>query len=342
MKKINANKKNFLKKIFIKLCRLFGFEIIDQSNFTVVTSNKFINENLSIPGKVSTNLPLGRVQITRSIKSLDVILRTCMSVNMLTQSKNRMFEKNKEEYTKRTLISLVNNINHAKKIFKNVNFKFYIIDHNSSNDQLKIIRNILDKSNINFEIMKLEFEKFSKYINPINQENKKVTNNQMSNMSNIHQSLLLSKEKSEDLTYFVEDDYIHEKNCLSEILFAYERISSLIKKELVICPSDYPYLYTNDEDTKIYLGQNYHWRKVDQTLCTFLTSKKIIEKYWNELISMCKVEHYPFEKPLHSIYKKELCISPMPSLALHFTNVNSIYGLSPNVNWKRLWEENEN
>ena len=69
MKKINANKKNFLKKIFIKLCRLFGFEIIDQSNFKVVTSNKFINENLSIPGKVSTNLPLGRVQITRSIKS---------------------------------------------------------------------------------------------------------------------------------------------------------------------------------------------------------------------------------------------------------------------------------
>ena len=195
MKKINANKKNFLKKIFIKLCRLFGFESIDQSNFKVVTSNKFINENLSIPGKVSTNLPLGRVQITRSIKSLDVILRTCMSVNMLTQSKNRMFEKNKEEYTKRTLISLVNNINHAKKIFKNINFKFYIIDHNSSNDQLKIIRNILDKSNINFEIMKLEFEKFSKYINPINQENKKVTNNQMSNMSNIHQLFCYQKKR---------------------------------------------------------------------------------------------------------------------------------------------------
>ena len=57
---------------------------------------------------------------------------------------------------------------------------------------------------------------------------------------------------------------------------------------------------------------------------------------------MCKVEHYPFEKPLHSIYKKELCISPIPSLAVHFTNVNSIYGLSPNVNWKKLWDENEN
>ena len=29
-----------------------------------------------------------------------------MSVNMLTQSKKRMFEKNKDEYTKRTLVSI--------------------------------------------------------------------------------------------------------------------------------------------------------------------------------------------------------------------------------------------
>ena len=56
---------------------------------------------------------------------------------------------------------------------------------------------------------------------------------------------------------------------------------------------------------------------------------------------MCKVEHYPFEKPLHNIYKKELCVSPIPSLAVHFTNVNSIYGLSPNVDWKKLWDKNE-
>ena len=34
MKKIkNTKKTNFFKKIFIRLCRLLGFEIIDQSNF---------------------------------------------------------------------------------------------------------------------------------------------------------------------------------------------------------------------------------------------------------------------------------------------------------------------
>ena len=41
---LNKNKKNFLKKIFIKICRIFGYEIIDQSNFLVPTLNKNLNE----------------------------------------------------------------------------------------------------------------------------------------------------------------------------------------------------------------------------------------------------------------------------------------------------------
>ena len=148
-------------------------------------------------------------------------------------------------------------------------------------------------------------------------------------------------KNSEDLIYFVEDDYLHQKKSINEMVLAYERISSQIKKEIIICPTDYPYLYTKAELTQNFLGQNYHWRKVNETLCTFLTSKKMIEKYWDKYVSMCKKEHAPFEKPLHDIYEKELCISPIPSLAIHFTNINSIFGLSPNVNWKKIWDENE-
>ena len=118
MREIKSNKKNPLKKIFIKICRIFGFEVVDQSNFTIPTSNKYVNESISVPGKNSVVLPLGRVEITRPVRSLDIILRTCMSVNMLTQSKKRMFEKDKEEYTIRTLISIIKSIEHAKSIFK--------------------------------------------------------------------------------------------------------------------------------------------------------------------------------------------------------------------------------
>ena len=342
MREIKSKKNSPFKKFFIKICRFFGLELIDQSNFSIPTSNKSINDTLSVPGEKSITLPMGKINITRPVKSLNIILRTCMSVNMLTQSKKRIFEKDKEEYTKRTLISLINSVNYTKELFKDVEFKIHIIDHNSSKNQINDIKTILDKSNLNFEILNLKFEEYSNLIEKINEEEKEVTNNQKSNMSNIHQSLILSKEVCEDLTYFVEDDYIHEKNSLAEMLFAYEKIASLTKKELIICPTDYPFLYNQNESTKIFLGDKKHWRQIDQTLCTFLTSKEIIDRYWDQIISMCKFEHYPFEKPLHNIYKKELCISPIPSLALHFTNVNSIYGLSPNVDWKRLWDENSN
>ena len=160
-------------------------------------------------------------------------------------------------------------------------------------------------------------------------------------MANIYQSLLESK-KCEDLIYFVEDDYIHKKESLKEMIFTYERISSQTGNEIIICPADYPYLYAKSDMTQNFLGQNYHWRRVNETLCTFLTSKKIIEKYWGKYESMCEKEHAPFEKPLHDIYEKELCISPIPSLAVHFTNINSIFGLSPNTDWKKVWDENEN
>ena len=37
-----------MKKLFIKLCKILGFEIIDQNNFSSPTLNKELNEELSI------------------------------------------------------------------------------------------------------------------------------------------------------------------------------------------------------------------------------------------------------------------------------------------------------
>ena len=82
--KNKTNKSNFLKKIFIKLSRIFGFEIIDQSNFYIPTSNKDGLKNPSQIGKESLIIPMGKTEITRPVKSLDIILRTCASVNMLS------------------------------------------------------------------------------------------------------------------------------------------------------------------------------------------------------------------------------------------------------------------
>ena len=338
--KNKANKSNFFKKIFVKMSRLLGFEIIDQSNFYLPVSNKDGLKNISEIGKESIILPMGRTEITRPIKALDIILRTCASVNMLTQSKKRIFEKDKSEYTLKTLKSIINSINFNKELFNKIKLKITIIDHNSNKEVISEFGELLKNQFFKSEILKLDLDLYAKQIDKINEEGKEVTTNQISNMSNIHQSLEIAKN-CEDLIYFVEDDYIHKIDAIEEMIFTYERISSQLNKELILCPSDYPYLYNNLEKSNIFLGNKYHWRSVEETLCTFLTSKNIINQYWEEFVSTCKKEHYPFEKPFHAIYKKELCISPMPSLATHFTNINSVYGISPFINYKKLWNENE-
>ena len=334
----NSNKPGFFKKIFIKISRKIGFELIDQNNFEIVTSEKKIDDHLSSLGYKSINLPLGEIKITRKVKALDIIVRTCASVNMLTQNKSRLFEKEKIEYTIRTIRSMLNSSKDPELEQLEINFK--VIDHNSTSENLEAIDNVFKEFSKKYSLINLDVSKFIEQIDKINQRGEKVTNNQISNMANIHQSLLEAK-KCKDLIYFVEDDYIHKRESLKEMIFTYERLASQTNNEIILCPSDYPYLYSKSEMTQNFLGQDYHWRKVNETLCTFLTSKKMIEKYWDKYVSMCEKEHAPFEKPLHDIYEKELCISPIPSLALHFTNINSIFGLSPNVNWKDVWDENE-
>ena len=343
MKKQNSQiRTNFFKKIFIKICRIFGYEIIDQSNFYVPTQEKKLDENLNIQGKKSITLPLGETRISRKVSALTVIFRSCTGINMLTQNKKRLFDKNKSEYTFRSLNSIIKSLNQAKAALPKIEFDIIVIDHNSEKNDIEQMKKQLDKSNLKNSIILLNVNEFVNNIKSINAKNEKVTKNQMSNMSNIHKSLLVAKDQCNDLVYFVEDDYLHQLDSIYEMIFTYERISSQMNRELFICPTDYPYLYTKADTTNIFLGSSKHWRKVEETLCTFLTSKIILQKYWKKFISMCQFEHYPFEQPLHDIYKSEYCLSPIPSLALHCTNINSVFGLSPNMNWKKIWEENNN
>ena len=298
MKKIENNKKpNFFKKIFVKICRIIGYEIIDQSNLYIPTLKKLSEENLTILGKANITIPLGKTKITREVKSLDIILKTCTSVNLVTQSKNRVFEKDKSEYTFRTVNSIIKSINLNIEEFNQIN--------------------TLDKNN------------------PVIEKNMRAT------MASIQTSFNIAKEKCADLIYFVEDDYIHKEDCIFEMISSYEKLSSELEREIFICPVDYPYLYKKLENSNILIGNKYHWRTVNESLLTFLTSKSLIDKHWNDLILMSSNEHVPFETPLHKIFKKELCISPIPSLAMHCTNVNSIFGLSPNIDWKKLWNDSE-
>ncbi len=336
MKKIKTNNNNFFKKLLIKIIRKFGFEIIDQNNLTVPTSNKKLNENLNIINKKNIILPLGDVEIKREVKNLLIIFRSFTNENhLLTQNKKRLFEKEKKEYTLRSLTSICNNIINLNKEMKDFNVLLKIIDDNSNKNIIKEIERICSMSNLKFEISNLDS---NKYINEM-----KFKNNQrmLSHNSHILESKNFAINSDYDLIYFVEDDYLHDDDALIEMIYSYQRISSQINDEIVLCPTDYPYLYVNTENTQNIIGYKKHWRMVNQSLCTYLISKKTLIKYWSYYEDMFLNNYDPYEKPLHELYKKIYCFSPMPSLSIHLTNVNSIYGLSPLKDWISTWEKNK-
>ena len=328
-------KKNIIKNIFIKFSRKMGYEIIDQNNFVSPTLDKELNKNLSNYEK-SIILPLGEVELTKKIKDLLIIFRTNTDVGIWDQNKKRIFEKPKVEYAKRSLFSIIRAIENLNIKYPLINVILNIVDDNSKKNNLEQLENIISKKNLNYKI-----------INHDNSEHKDEIKNQKnietySNLSSLLKCYQIAKKDGKDMIYFVEDDYVHFESSLEEMIGTYERISSQLNKDIFICPSDYPYLYTNNEKTNLLIGNKRHWRTISKTLCTFMTSKILLDKYWDNFYKTCLDRNDPFEKFLNEMYETEICISPIKSLAVHLTNINSGYGLSPFINYKSIWDENNN
>ena len=281
-------KKNIVKKIFIKLSKILGYEIIDQNEFYSPTLEKNLNEDLSIINQKSIVLPLGEVSISRKVNSILIILRANTKIDIWDQNKKRIFEKPKVEYTSKSINSLIKSIIFCKTKYPNIKIKTLIVDDDSDEKTLINIKKTINSSELDMEI--INFDKRD-YDNIINKQKNLQT---FGNLSSLLHSFELGKKMGKDLVFFLEDDYIHFEPMLEEMIASYERISSQSKKELFMCPADYPYLYMNNEKSNILIGNKRHWRTINKTLCTFMTSIELINKYWDNFYKTCLDRNEPF------------------------------------------------
>ena len=151
-------KKSIIKKLFIKLSKILGYEIIDQSTFSSPTLQKELNEDLSFINEKSIVLPLGEVKIKKKVKSILIIFRTNTDVEIWDQNKRRLFEQPKVEYSLRALNSLIKSINFSKTKYPNIKFKMIIVDDKSKEQNLNKIRKLMDESNLDISINSLNHD----------------------------------------------------------------------------------------------------------------------------------------------------------------------------------------
>ena len=262
-----------MKKIFIKICKLLGYEILDQNKFSSPTLGKELNKELSVLNEKSIVLPLGEVKVTKKVTSILIILRMNTDIDIWDQNRKRLFELPKIEYTKRSLNSLIKSINYFKNKYSGIKVKTIIVDDNSNSENIQKIKSIIKDND--FEMLNLDY---SKYQNKISKQKNKET---FANLASLLQSFEIGKDNGEDLIYFIEDDYLHFEPMLEEMVASYERIASQVNKDIFMCPTDYPYLYMDNVKTNVLIGNKRHWRTVDKTLCTFMITKNLLDKYWD-------------------------------------------------------------
>jgi len=309
-------KQNKLKRFLLKLLNLYA---LDKETFELVNP-KFDKkaENYFKFNDKSVILSSGFLTFKRKIKKLDIFYRYSPDISLWNSTgkwKRIISNINKETLIKVSLISL------KKSILK-------FLESNTLDITLNLI---YDKSSSEFNNQLSNLLSNNKF--KINIIKSKIDGNRGTYLECCDQA-----EKSEDLIFFIEDDYLFKKDSIEELLFSYSRISTQTEKEIFFTPSDYVFYYDKNYTTSVFIGKNYRWRIVKETLLTFMFSKKLLNIYRNKIRAVGEVENDPFEKPLHEIFEKELCFAPISSTSFHISR--TVPSIEPD--WYKLWEENYN
>ena len=302
------------KRFILKLINVYA---LDRETLNLVNPNyKNSGHNIFKINKESIILSNGFLKLERKVQSLDIFYRYAPD-NLMWNSTNR-WKRIIPDITKRDLI--LTSLNSLKKSI----IKF------SSNNKIMITINLIsDSSEKNFDncILKLLDHPLIK----INFISSKVKGNRGSYLECCDQA-----ENSEDLIFFIEDDYVFEEDCLDEMIVTYSRLSTIFKKDVFLCPSDYPFYYDSSYKTSLYIGRKYKWRTVEETLLTFMMSKKLFNEYKKNIRLVGEKENDPFEKPLHEVYKYNPCLSPVNSLSYHISRDHP----ATTEDWINLWNNN--
>ena len=302
------------KRFVLKLLNVYA---LDRETLNLVNPNyKNSGNNTFKINKESIILSNGYLKLNRKINSLDIFYRFAPN-NVMWNSTNRW---------KR----IVPNINKKDLILTSLNsLKKSIIKFISQN-QIKVTINLISDSSekkFNDSIFKLLDDNLIR----INFIETKIEGNRGSYLECCDQA-----ENSEDLIFFIEDDYLFNENCIEEMIITYSRLSTIFNNDVFLCPSDYPFYYDSSYKTSLYIGNKYKWRTVEETLLTFMMSKDLYERYKKNIRLVGEKENVPFEKPLHEIYKNNPCFSPVNSLSYHISRDHP----ATTEDWIKIWNDN--
>ena len=312
MFKRELKKKNSIKRFILKILNIYGF---DKEDFNIINPNTSnISKNYFKLNDKTYILSSGFMDLKRKISELDIYFRYSPSIDLWNSSGE--WKRIIPNITKETLIE-----NCLKSLKESISFFL-------KNNKLKINLHLIhDGSNDEFNNKLLKILEDNQF--QVNLHKSKINGNRGSYLECCDQA-----KGANDLIMFVEDDYLFEEHCIEEIIYSYSRISTMLDRDIFLCPSDYPFFYDSAYKTSLFIGKEYRWRYVGESLLTILFSKKILVDYEANIRKVGEKINEPFEQPLHEVYKETPCLAPVKSIAYHLSR--SVPAI--NENWLQLWK----
>ncbi len=249
---------------------------------------------------------------------LDIILRTHSLGNL--HAGRRFATDSKEELIFKCTASLIRSANEAK----GHDIRITVVDDHSSESCIAGLKRILATSLHPASLVHLEAKG--------------------------HGASLLAcyeyaRDFGRDILYFIEDDYLHFPNAISEMLEAYGDFkNNLGGREVGLLANDDPDAYRPAwlEPCRIVLGRHRHWRTNLFSTSSFMLSKAAFLRHWDVyMLHTHYGENYAGFTDIQEnvtvdkVWRGDVTLfTPIPALAFHMQFQENI---APFADWQTLW-----
>ena len=153
---------------------------------------------------------------------------------------------------------------------------------------------------------------------------------------NLALDLALTYDDNE-IVYFIENDYLHTSDAKKILEEGFDIGASFVSlydhpdKYLAPDRGGNPYCDGGDEDTRVYLTDNSHWKITNSTTMTFAAKVKTLKENEKILRDFTNETHpHDFQMFLKLRENNKLLITPIPGRSTH----GETAWLSPLIKWK--------
>jgi hypothetical protein len=229
----------------------------------------------------------------------------------------------KIEVSSRCVFSLIDSLNYAVKNNPYTEIKLKIFDDHSSKEFLDILNQLILISNFEINLEHLETHGI---------------------MPSILSCYEYGKNYGTDWVYFIQDDFLFQKNSIDLMLYAIEDFSLKLGSPASIHAFNDPWEYIIPENTMIkshiVASKDRYWRTNVHAVFSLLTHHSIIKNNWDLFYKMgtskvCKTMELDSISKL--FYQRGYYqFTPIPSLTLHMQGETE---KDLFIDWKSWWNE---